>query len=185
MLTGWTRLGAVGALALGGFLVVDSFGASSGAQSAPPVTIPYVGTDIAPDLSDDGNIVVFSSTDLEGVSTIVVHDRVTGTTAPIPGSIGGEYPTVSADGCTVGWTVAAVSDNQQVDPDPDPPTVTSTTTSTSTSTTTTTTEIVEPDPEPVADADPDPDANQIPAPSRTGALPGGRNGRGPVRDRPM
>ena len=158
MLTGWTRLGAVGALALGGFLVVDSFGASSGAQSAPPVTIPYVGTDVAPDLSDDGNIVVFSSSDLDGVSTIVVHDRVTGTTTLIPGSIGGEHPTVSADGCTVGWTVAAVSDNQQVDPDPvpAPPTGSTTTTTTSTTTTTTTTEVVVPDADPdrVADVEP-------------------------------
>ncbi len=69
MLTGWTRLGAVGALALGGFLVADSFGASSGAQSAPPVTIPFAGVDTAPDLSDDGSIVVFSSIDLTGVSS--------------------------------------------------------------------------------------------------------------------
>ncbi len=86
MLTGWTRLGAVGALALGGFLVVDSFGASSGAQTAPPVTIPYPGLDAAPDLSADGNIVVFSSLDSTGVSSIVVHDRIAGTTVAIPGS---------------------------------------------------------------------------------------------------
>jgi len=128
MLTGWTRLGAVGALALGGFLVVDAFGASSGAQTAPPVTIPFVGTDTAPDLSDDGNIVVFSSTDLTGVSTIAVHDRVAAATTPIPGSNGGQSPTVSGDGCTVGWSVSATSDNQQAEPDPGPVPGTTTTT---------------------------------------------------------
>jgi hypothetical protein len=130
MLTGWTRLGAVGALALGGFLVADPFGASSGAQSAAPITIAFVGTDTDPDLSDNGNIVVFASTDLAGVSSVVVHDRLADTTTSIPGSSGGQHPTVSADGCTVGWSVAAADDNEQVEPVPQPIPGTSTTTST-------------------------------------------------------
>ena len=134
MLTGWTRLGAVGALALGGFLVADSFGASSGAQSESPLTIPFVGADTAPDLSDNGNIVVFASTDLAGVSSVVVHDRLAETTTPIPGSSGGQHPTVSADGCTVGWSVAAADDNEQVEPVPQPTPGTSTTTTTTTTT---------------------------------------------------
>ena len=142
MLSGWTRLGTVGALALGGFLVSSSFGVSSGAQSAPPLVIPFAGTDTAPDLSDNGNIVVFASTDVEGVSTVVVHDRLAETTTPIPGSSGGQYPTVSADGCTVGWSVAATDDDQQVEPTPETSTTASETTPTTTTTTilTTTTE---------------------------------------------
>jgi hypothetical protein len=132
MLTGWTRLGAVGALALGGFLVVDSFGASSGAQTAPPVTIPNAGVDAAPDLSADGNIVVFSSLKSTGVSNIVVHDRIAGTTVAIPGSSGGEHPAVSGDGCTVVWSVAPVGDNQQVDPETEVGSTTTTTTTTTT-----------------------------------------------------
>jgi hypothetical protein len=108
MLTGWTRLGGAGALLLGGFLAAASFGGSSGAQSAPPVTIPFPGVDVSPDVSDDGTIVVFASTDLTGESSIVVHDRRSDATIPVPGSTGGEQPAVSGDGCTIAWTVDAV-----------------------------------------------------------------------------
>ena len=136
MLTGWTRLGAVGALALAGLLVVDSFGASSGAQTAPPVTIPYPGVDVAPDLSADGNIVVFSSSGQTGATDIVVHDRIAGTTVAISGSNGGEHPAVSGDGCTVAWSVAPAGDNQQIDPETENGSTTTTTTTTTTITTT-------------------------------------------------
>lgn len=125
MLSRWTRAGAVGAMAAGAVVVGGLLAAPSGAQTEPPTTIAFPGTDTHAAVSDDGRLVVFASTPLDAdpldattePSGLMLHDRgpigldgIVGapTTVLIAGSEGAINPSISGDGCIVTWSVPPV-----------------------------------------------------------------------------
>ena len=116
-------LGGIAALVLGSVVAVDAIGSRGEAQTPPATVIPSTGDDTTPDVSDDGNIVVFASAPAEnGVSTVLVYDRAAGATpTSIGGSQGAVSPRISGDGCTIVWSVRADSqtaDAESADPQP-------------------------------------------------------------------
>ena len=88
-------------------VAVALVGAPSDAQTVPPVQVELPGTDDQPDISNDGNIVVFRSVDADGAASIQVHNRIADTTAPLLATFpaGVTHPTISANGCLVAFGV--------------------------------------------------------------------------------
>jgi hypothetical protein len=113
----WGRAGATGVVLATAMVAVELLGVPSGAQQVVAVPIVQQGADTASAVSDDGNIVVFRSADVNGATSIVVHNRVSAISAALPGGpFGAELgePAVSGDGCVVAYPVSDIKGDPPV-----------------------------------------------------------------------
>jgi hypothetical protein len=109
MKSNWGRAGAAGAMVVAVAATVNLFGAPSGAQQDVALPIVVTGSDSAPAISDDGNIVAFRSVDANGAASITVHNRTASTITKVPGGpFGAELgdPSISGNGCVVAYPIS-------------------------------------------------------------------------------